>query len=58
MAPTAAIISPYEATWAFAENAAENGWIFFFEREVQGLEKERIFFISKRVREIFKLALS
>lgn len=38
-APTAAIISPYEATWAFAENAAENGVDFFFEREVQGLEK-------------------
>jgi len=36
-APTGAITSPYEMTWAFAENAAENGVKFLFEKEVCGI---------------------
>ena len=46
-APSAGIISPYEAAWAFAENAAENGVEFLFETEVHALEKiDTIFHIK------------
>ncbi len=36
-APTAAIISPYQATWAMAENAALNGVKFFTDCEVHSI---------------------
>lgn len=36
-APTAGIISPYQAVWAFAENAVENGTELFLNTKVHGL---------------------
>lgn len=53
-APTAAIISPYEATWAFAENAAENGVSFLFDTEVHGIEKQGKTFSIKTGRGIIQ----
>ncbi|MCI8633633.1 MAG: NAD(P)/FAD-dependent oxidoreductase [Lachnospiraceae bacterium] len=38
-APTAGIISPYEATIALAENAAENGVVFRLNEPVMSIEK-------------------
>ncbi len=38
-APTGGIVSPYEATIAFAENAYENGVEFSLETQVTGIEK-------------------
>ncbi len=38
-APTAAIISPYQATWSIAENAVSNGVTIFRECEVHSIEK-------------------
>ncbi len=38
-APTAAIISPYQTTWAIAENAVQNGADIFLEHEVHSIEK-------------------
>ncbi len=38
-APTGAIVSPYEATIAFAENAYENGVEFSLDTEVTSIEK-------------------
>lgn len=38
-APSAAIISPYQATWSIAENAVENGVKIFTESEVNSIEK-------------------
>ncbi len=40
-APTAAIISPYQATWSIAENAAQNGVKIFREAEVHSIEKPK-----------------
>ena len=37
-APTSAIVSPYEMTIAYAENAAKNGVNFFFEKEVTKID--------------------
>ena len=39
LAETAGIVSPYMATWAFAENAVMNGVKLFRETEVHGIEK-------------------
>lgn len=38
-APTAGVVSPYEATIAFAENAAENGAQFYLEHPITAIEK-------------------
>jgi len=38
-APTSAIISPWDMAWALAENAADNGVKFLFEREVRNIER-------------------
>ncbi len=38
-APTAAIISPYQATWAIAENAVQNGAKIFRNYEVHNIRK-------------------
>ena len=47
LAETAGIVSPYMATWAFAENAVMNGVKLFRETEVHGIEKsaDRLFTI-------------
>ena len=39
LAESAGIVSPYMATWAFAENAVMNGVKIFLETEVHGIEK-------------------
>jgi len=39
LAESAGIISPYQATWAFAENAVMNGVKLFLESEVHSIEK-------------------
>ncbi len=39
LAESAGIVSPYMATWAFAENAVMNGVKLFLETEVHGIEK-------------------
>ena len=39
LAESAGIVSPYMATWAFAENAVMNGVKLFRETEVHGIEK-------------------
>ena len=38
--PSAAIVSPYKATWAFAESAVINGVEFFRNTTVHAIEKE------------------
>jgi glycerol-3-phosphate dehydrogenase len=43
LAETAAVISPYEAAIAFAENAAENGAEFLLETEVTGIRRGECF---------------
>ena len=46
LAESAGIVSPYMATWAFAENAVMNGVKLFLETEVHGIEKsDRLFTI-------------
>ncbi len=40
-APGAAIVSPYQATWAFAENAVQNGAKLFCNTEVHSIEGEK-----------------
>ncbi|MDR1748858.1 MAG: NAD(P)/FAD-dependent oxidoreductase [Spirochaetaceae bacterium] len=39
-APSAGIISPYQATWSLAENAAQNGVRFFLNSAVRGITRE------------------
>ena len=39
-APTAGIISPYQATWAIAENAVQNGVKLFLQAEVHSIEQK------------------
>ncbi|MCR4580385.1 MAG: FAD-dependent oxidoreductase [Treponema sp.] len=39
-AKSAGIVSPYQATWAIAENAVMNGVKLFLESEVHGIKKE------------------
>ena len=46
-APTAGIVSPYMATWAFAENAVMNGVKLLLETEVHGISKDGDLFIIK-----------
>ena len=41
LAETAGVISPYEATIAFAENACANGAAFLFDAEVSGITKSK-----------------
>ena len=43
-APTAAIISPYQATWAFAESAVLNGVEFFRNTMLHSIKKENDLF--------------
>lgn len=38
-APTAGIISPYQATWAFAENAVQNGVKLYLNSQVRSISK-------------------
>ena len=38
-APTAGIISPYQATWAFAENAVQNGAKLYLNSQVRAISK-------------------
>jgi glycerol-3-phosphate dehydrogenase len=38
--PSAGVVSPFEVTIAFAENAAENGVLFFFETTVEAIERD------------------
>ncbi len=38
--PTTAILNPFQYTFAMAENAAENGVSFFFDREVTSISRE------------------
>lgn len=38
-APTAGIISPYQATWAFAENAVQNGVKLYLNSQVRAITK-------------------
>ncbi len=46
-APTAGVISPYEATIAFAENAAENGVDFYLRHPVTRIEKkDGLFYVT------------
>jgi glycerol-3-phosphate dehydrogenase len=45
--PTAGIVSPYEMTIAFAENAAENGVTFMLETKVIGLRRKEEGFVIK-----------
>ena len=45
--PTAGIISPYECTIAFAENAAENNVRFFLETKVTDLKRQMDYFLIK-----------
>jgi len=45
--PTAGIVSPYEFTIAFAENAAENNVKFYLETKVTSLKKQKNHFIIK-----------
>ena len=42
LAESAGIVSPYMATWAFAENAVMNGVKLFRETEVHGIEKNEV----------------
>ena len=44
-APTAGVVSPYEATIALAENAAENGVSFFLEHPVTEIRKNEEGFV-------------
>lgn len=44
-APTAAIISPYQATWAIAESAVINGVTFMRNTAVHGIKKENQSFV-------------
>ncbi|MBR5032763.1 MAG: FAD-dependent oxidoreductase [Treponema sp.] len=46
-AETAGIVSPYMATWAFAENAVMNGVKLFLETEVHNISKDGDLFIIK-----------
>ena len=39
-APTGGVVSPYEMTLAFAENAAVNGVLFWFDTEVKDAKKD------------------
>ena len=46
-APTAGIISPYQATWAIAENAVQNGVKLFLQAEVHSIEqKDGLFLLN------------
>lgn len=40
-APTAAVVNPYQATWAFAESAVINGVTFLRNAAVHGIERGR-----------------
>lgn len=56
-APTAGIISPYEATIALAENAAENGVTFYLAEAVKSIDKTGDGFTLKTEHESFEAAL-
>ena len=47
LAESAGIVSPYMATWAFAENAVMNGVKLFLETEVHGIENADGLFVIK-----------
>ena len=53
-APSAAIISPYQATWAFAESAVINGVEFFRNTMLHSIKKENDIFYLDTSRGILK----
>lgn len=44
-APTACVVNPYQATWAFAESAVINGVTFMRGTAVHGIERDDSYFI-------------
>lgn len=44
-APTAAVVNPYQAAWAFAESAVINGAVFLRDAAVHSIEKDGEYFI-------------
>lgn len=55
--PTSAIVGPYEATLAFAENACVNGVKFEFETKVLAVEKKEDKFVVKTDKGDFESAI-
>lgn len=54
LSETAAIISPYKTTWAFAESAVINGTIFFRNTMVHSIEKKDGMFFLETSRGLLK----
>lgn len=52
--PTSAIVGPYEATLAFAENANVNGVRFEFEQTVKNIEKKEDVFVITTDKRVFE----
>lgn len=52
-ASSAGVVSPYEATIAFAENAAENGVDFYLSHEVLGIRRETAGFLVETKEDSF-----
>lgn len=52
-APSAGIISPYQATWAFAENAVQNGVKLYLNNQVRAIERN-----TENGEELFELKTS